>query len=340
MNLTVAGASSASADIKAKADLFAIDIPTMTRLKQQVVAAPARPPGFQPVSDPWIYRVGPQDELRVTVFEHPELTNPSGIANELVGRTVNSDGKFFFPFVGQVQAAGRTVQEIQRTLIEGLKVVIKNPQVDVAVFRFRSQRVVISGEVRTPQTLFLSEVPPTLSEAIAQAGGFNLEADLGTITVTRGGNTQRVDMYAYYYQGVMDQNFLLQAGDVINVPERRYNKVFVLGEVGRPNSVLMPRGRYSLAEALADSGGVNPFAGNAGQIYVIRNPGNKPQIYHLDAASPAALLLAEQFDMRQRDVVYVDTVGVVRWARVVNNILPTAEFLRLSAETFSSSLPR
>ena len=104
----------------------------------------------------------------------------------------------------------------------------------------------------------------------------------------------------------------------------------MLGEVGRPNSVVMPRGRFSLAEALSDSGGVNPFSGNAGQIYVIRDGGAKPQIYHLDAASPAALLLAEQFDMRARDVVYVDAVGVVRWARVINNILPTAEFLRLS----------
>jgi len=116
--------------------------------------------------------------------------------------------------------------------------------------------------------------------------------------------------------------------------------VFVLGEVGRPNSVVMPRGRFSLAEALSDSGGVNPFSANAGQIYVIREGQSKPQIYHLDAANPAAMLLAEQFDMRARDVVYVDAVGVVRWARVVNNILPTAEFLRLSAETFSPSLPR
>jgi polysaccharide export outer membrane protein len=341
MNLIAPGASEASADIRARADVFAIDAHTLTRLRQQVVArTPDRPASFRSISEPWVYLVGPQDELRVTVFDHPELTNPSGIANELVGRVVNSDGKFFFPYVGQVQGAGRTVQEIQQTLAQGLTRVLKTPQVDVAVLKFRSQRVVVSGEVRTPSTVPITDVAPTLSEFISQAGGFNLEADLSNITVTRAGATTRVDMYAYYYEGMLDQNFLLQNGDVVNIPERRYNKVFVLGEVGRPNSLSMPRGRLSLAEALSDSGGVNPFSANAGQIYVIRSEGSKPQIYHLDAASPAAMLLAEQFDMRTRDVVYVDAVGVARWARVVNNILPTAEFLRLSAETLSPSLPR
>jgi len=341
MNLSAPGASSASADVLSRADIFAIDARTVGRLKQQVVARmPERPGAFRPITEPWVYLVGPQDELRVTVFEHPELTNPSGIANELVGRVVNSDGKFFFPYVGQVQAAGRTVQDIQNTIVQGLARVLKQPQVDVAVFKFRSQRVVVSGEVRTPQTVAVSDVAPTLSEMISQAGGLTPEADLSNVTVTRAGATTRVDMYAYYYQGILDQNFLLQHGDVVNIPERRYNKVFVLGEVGRPNSVVMPRGRFSLAEALSDSGGVNPFSANAGQIYVIREGQSKPQIYHLDAANPAAMLLAEQFDMRARDVVYVDAVGVVRWARVVNNILPTAEFLRLSAETFSPSLPR
>jgi polysaccharide export outer membrane protein len=341
MNLTVNGASNASADVMARADIFAIDARTVNRLKQQVVAKmPDRASTFRSVSDPYVYLVGPQDELRITVFEHPELTNPSGIANELVGRVVNSDGKFFFPYVGQVQAAGRTVQDIQQTIVQGLSRVLKTPQVDVAVFRFRSQRVVVSGEVKTPSTVSITDVPPTLSEVISQAGGLTTEADLTNVTVTRGGNSARVDMYAYYYQADLGQNFLLQHGDVVQIPDRHYNKVYVLGEVGRPNSLVMPRGRFSLAEALSDSGGVNPFSGNAGQIYVIRDGGAKPQIYHLDAASPAALLLAEQFDMRARDVVYVDAVGVVRWARVINNILPTAEFLRLSSETFSPSLPR
>jgi polysaccharide export outer membrane protein len=325
--------------------VYSIDARTLGQLReseqsQAQARGAARPAAFQPYDSPYSYLVGPQDELRVTVFEHPELTNPTGTANELSGRVVNSDGKFFFPYVGPVQAAGKTVQEIQQTITQGLRSVIRNPQVDVSVFRFRSQRVVVSGEVRTPGNVPITDVPPTLAEIISSAGGLTVEADLGNVTVTRGSATVRTDMYGYLYNGDQTQNLRLQTGDVVNVPDRRYSKVFVLGEVGRPNSLVMPRGRLSLAEALADAGGVNPFSGNAGQIYVIRDNGPKAQIFHLNASSPDALVLADQFNLRQRDVVYVDTVGVVRWARVINNILPTAEFLRLSAETFSPSLPR
>jgi polysaccharide export outer membrane protein len=74
---------------------------------------------------------------------------------------------------------------------------------------------------------------------------------------------------------------------------------------------------------------------------VIRDSGGKKsQIYHLNASSPDALLLADQFDLRRRDVVFVDSVGVVRWNRIVSNILPTADFLRQTLNDTSRALPR
>lgn len=342
MDVTAARAAT-PADVRARADVFAIDVPTLERLRQLEAAsgtANPRPAAFRGADEPWLYLVGPQDVLRITVFEHPELTNPSGTANELSGRVVNSDGKVFFPFVGAVQAAGRTVQDIRISIQDGLSRVLKNPQVDVSVLQYRSQRVVVAGEVRTPGTLPITDVPPTLAEMISAAGGLGPEADLSAVTVTRGSTTARADLYAYFYGGDARQNLRLQTGDVVHVPDRRFNKVFVLGEVGRPNSVVMPRGRLTLAEALADSGGVNPFSANAGQVYVIRDGGQKAQIYHLNASSPDALVLADRFVLRQRDVVFVDAAPVVRWARVVNNILPAADFLRESLNDLSPSLPR
>lgn len=340
--MDVVAPTTAPTDLKARADVYSIDARTLGQLKQneQSVSRATRPAEFQAYDAPYNYLVGAQDELRVTVFEHPELTNPTGTANELSGRVVNSDGKFFFPYVGAVQAAGRTVQEIQQTIAQGLRSVIRNPQVDVSVFKFRSQRVVVSGEVRTPGTVPITDVPPTLAEIISSAGGLTTEADLGNVSVTRGANTVRSDLYGYFYNGDQQQNLRLQTGDVINVPDRRFNKVFVLGEVGRPNSLVMPRGRLTLAEALADSGGVNPLTANAGQVYVIRDNGPKAQIFHLNANTPDALVMADQFNLRQRDVVFVDSVPVVRWSRIVSNILPTADFLRLMLNDTTRALPR
>jgi polysaccharide export outer membrane protein len=328
-------------DLRTRAELYSIDRDTLTQLRQAgPPPAAARPVSFRTADAPYEYLVGAQDVLRITVFEHPELTNPSGTANELSGRVVNSDGKVFFPYVGAVQAAGRTVQQIRETIANGLARVIKNPQVDVSVLQYRSQRIVVAGEVRNPGAVPITDVPPSLTEVIALAGGLGPEADLSSVTVTRGGATARLDLYAYYYGGDANQNLRLQTGDVVNIPERRFNKVFVMGEVLRPNSLTMPRGRLTLAEALADSGGVNPLTANAGQVYVIRDGGEKPQIWHLNAASADALILADRFDLRARDVVFVDAQPVVRWARVVNNILPAADFLRETLNDTTRALPR
>ena len=84
----------------------------------------------------------------------------------------------------------------------------------------------------------------------------------------------------------------------------------------------------------------SPFSAHAGQVYVIRDGGAKAQIFHLNASSPDALVMADRFDLAARDVVYVDAAPVVRWGRIVANILPTADFLRLTLNDASKAFPR
>ncbi|MCU0951933.1 MAG: polysaccharide biosynthesis/export family protein [Burkholderiaceae bacterium] len=339
-----------SKSVERRADIYAITPEVVARLNADTrnAAERARATSLLPAqpSNGHRYLIGPQDVLRVIVWNHPEITNPTGTANELSGRVVNGDGMFFFPFVGQVQAAGRTVLQVRDALAQGLGGVLKNPQVDVAVIQYRSQRVFVSGEVRTPGAIPITDVPVNIVDAIAQAGGLGPEADLSNVTVTRGNTTFTLDLYGLYYGGDVSRNTRLQHGDIVNVPERRFNKVFVLGEVFRPASITMPRGRLTLAEALSDVGGVNPLTANSGQIYVIRGRASgdaaaaRPQIFHLNASSADALVLADRFDLKSRDVVFVDPVKVVRWARVVNNILPTIDVLRETLNDVSPGLPR
>ena len=339
----------ASSDVTARADVYAVNPKLISRMTQEEQTLQdglrSTAAGKLPRSGDAAYRylIGPQDILRITVYNHPELTNPAGTDNEMAsGRVVNSDGTFFFPFVGRVKAAGRTVEEIRDELSSKLGPFIKSPQIEVSVLTYRSQRVYVAGEVLRPSMITLSDVPVRVTDAISQAGGPLAGADLGSVTITRANQTYNVDLYGLYYRGDVAQNVLLQGGDVINVGEQRFNKVFVLGEVGRPNSLVMPRGRMTLAEALADSGGVNPFSASSGQVFVIRDQPNstKPAIYHLNASSPDALVLADKFNLRARDVVFVDAVAVVRWARVVNNILPTIDVLRPAINDVSRGLPR
>lgn len=340
MNLDTSAAA-----LRGRAELLTIDPPTVMRLQSEQrarsSAPPAMPAPFLSGEAPYEYRVAPQDILRVTVWERPELTNPSGTTQELSGRVVNADGTFFFPYVGNVRAGGRTVQDIRDQIVTGLRTVIRTPQVDVSVLQFRGQRIYVSGEVRSPGALPVTDVPPDLTDVIARAGGATAEADLGAVTVTRDKETARIDLVGLYYRGDLRNNVRLQHGDIVNVPERRAAKVFVTGEVIRPTAVLMPRGPFTLADALAEAGGVNPLSANAGQVYVIRGTeAARPQIYHLNAAAPDALLLADQFALNARDVVYVDVAQVVRWARVINNILPSATALRETLNDTTRALPR
>ncbi len=354
--------SSTPALIRARADFFTIDDDVLRQLAQERLARQAALQAARPAvatAPAYEYRVAPQDILRITVWNHPELTNPSGTRDELVGRVVNADGRFFFPHAGNVQGAGRTVSQIRDDVAEGLRRIIKQPQVDVSVMQYRGQRVLLAGEVRNPGIQPINDVPPDLTEMLARAGGFTTEADLSGVTVTRGAQTLRVDVQSLYYKGDMHSNLRLQSGDVVNIPERRDNRVFVTGEVIRPAPLWMPRGRLSLADALAEAGGVNPLSSAAGQVFVIRansegtgttsasvaaNSGttdaDRARIYHLDAASPNALLLADRFDLAPRDVVYVDTAPVVRWNRVISNIMPSALAGRDMLNDTTKAFPR
>ncbi len=327
-----------SDDVNVRADIHAITPASITQMKNEKVfaeaaAAPSTPVKAAKANAPYEYRVGAQDVLRVTVWNHPELNNPSGTANELAGRVVNQDGNFFYPFVGQIKAAGRTVTEIRNDLAKRLTTYLVEPQVDVSVLQYRSQRVFAVGELQTPGTVQVTDVPLTITDLVTQAGGLTPEADLRAATITQNGQTRQLDLYALYYEGDVSQNVRLSNGDIVTIPENRFNKIFVLGEVGEPQSVVMPRGRMTLAEAISDTGGFNPLSANAGQVYVIRGgDNNRPQIWHLNASSPDALILADRFDLQARDVVYVDPAAVARWSRVINNILPSANLVRSAVQ--------
>jgi polysaccharide biosynthesis/export protein len=334
----------ASSDIAKRTDIYAITPKLVAQMNAQEDAEMKQArQALSVVSDstPYEYVLGPEDVLRITVWNHPELTNPSGTANELSGRIINADGTFFYPYVGNVQAAGRTVQQVRATLEKGLGGILKSPQVDVSVLQYRSQRVYVAGEVRNPSAVAITDVPVSVADAIAAAGGLGPEADLTHVTVTRGNRSFVVDLYGLYYDGEIARNVRLQNGDIVNVPDRHLNKIFVLGEMLRTGSLLMPRGRISLAEAISDSGGVNPLSANSGQIYVIRlGANNRIQVFHLNAETADALIVADRFDMRARDVLFVDAAHVVRFARVINNLIPTLEFLRESLDDLSPRFPR
>ncbi|WP_420792012.1 polysaccharide biosynthesis/export family protein [Burkholderia gladioli] len=302
----------------------------------------------------YVYRIEPQDILGVTVWDHPELTTPQGqsfsaggnttqtIAGALqqpytnalpgqadpYGQTVGADGTIYFPFVGRVRVAGRTAQDVRDELAAKLARYVKNPQIDLRVLSYRSQKVQVTGEVKTPGPLAITDVPLRLVDAITRSGGTTAEADLQRVRLTRDGKFYVLDANAMLDRGEAKENVMLQPGDVINVPDRSDSRVFIMGEVKQPVTVPMLKGKLTIADAITAGGGILDTDANPRQVYVLRDLQDKPDmpdIYRLDMTQPDALMLSSRFQLKPLDVVYVGTAGSVQFNRLLQQIFPTIQ---------------
>ncbi len=303
---------------------------------QLVREAASTPRQADPIGrGPPAYTIAPHDVLQVTVWDHPELTMPTGQyrSPEENGNTVGADGTVYYPHVGVIPVAGKTVAQVRAVLTEKLARVLQNPQLDVRVVGFHGKKVQVTGEVVGPTAVPVTNVPLHVQDALAAAKGLTPEADASRVTLTRDGKVYVLDVQALLETGDLSQDWLLQDGDVLQVPDRSRNRVYVLGEVRQQQSKLMTRGRMTLAEAIGDAGGFDLTTANAGKVYVIRGDFDAPTIYRLDADSPDALLLAVRFPLRPADVVFVSATELTRWNRVMSQILPTIQALYEPAVT-------
>jgi len=270
------------------------------------------------------YRIGPHDRLLITVWEHPELNDPGSekIMPELAGKVVADDGSLYYPYVGNIHVAGKTVSEARTMLTHELSKYFKKVKLDLRVLSFQSHRAAIVGEVKTPGIQAMTETPLTVSEAISRAGGVTENADMSNVALARDGKLYKIDVLSLYEKGGAAQDMLLKDGDVLNIPDRKDNKVLVMGEVGKQQALQVNKGKLSLSQALAEAYGFDLNTSRPGEVYVIR-PGNmNPEIFQLNANSPDALILADQFPLQAHDTVFVGTSGVTQWSRVLNQILP------------------
>jgi len=272
------------------------------------------------------YRLGLYDVVTVAVWEHPELTMPLGQyrADLASGQMVDESGNIFYPYVGMLKAKDLTSTELRERILQSLSRVLNNPQLDVKITGFRSQKVFVHGGVTKPGAVPVSDVPLTLLDAVNQAGGVAPTGDGSQVELRREGKTTLIDLYADYGNGVDPSRVVLRDGDVVRVPTRDEGKVYVLGEVDKAQALALNNGRMSLAQAIAEVGGISPLSAAGKGVYVVRmRDSSSVDLYHLDARNPMALAIGDRFPLKPRDIVWVDATGLARWNRVVNLLSPT-----------------
>lgn len=158
------------------------------------------------------YEVQPSDVLQVSVWREPELTQQV---------VVRPDGAFSFPLVGEVNAVGKTVEELRRELVQQLSRVIPDVVVTVAVLEIRGNKVYVIGQVNTPGE-FIVNPRVDVMQALSLAGGTTAFASPSEIFVLRrdGAQQQRLpfNFDAVLRGRDLEQNVLLRSGDVVVVP--------------------------------------------------------------------------------------------------------------------------
>ncbi len=213
------------------------------------------------------YVLGPEDQITVRVFAADDIPDKPV--------QIDNDGTVTLPMIGQVHAAGLTVEQLQANLVTAYKKYFKDPQVTVQVNDFRSQPVSVAGNVTTPGVVQLRG-NRNLMEVIGQAGG--LRADAGdSVLITRnlsegpipvaGAFTDPTGKYSVAHINIRsimsgkdpEGNIQIKPHDVITVPRARL--IYVLGNVGRPGGyVLTENETMSLTQAIALAGGWDKMA--------------------------------------------------------------------------------
>lgn len=166
-----------------------------------------------PLEPPGPYRIRPGDELEIRFFHTPDQN---------VTLPVRPDGYISLPLVYEVQAAGRTAEELRRELVERCSQELAEPEIAVIVRSFTGYFVHVGGQVTKPGVLQLTG-PRTVLQAVFEAGGMLKTASPSDVLVVRlqpdGGHTLvKADLEAVLTGQRADGDFVLQPYDIVYVP--------------------------------------------------------------------------------------------------------------------------
>ena len=232
---------------------------------------------------------------------------------------VPEDGRVSLPYVGEIQVINRSLADISTDLVERLKPISNTAQAAV----LRSGRIPrtanVIGEVKTPGPVPLERSNISSLDLLAASGGPTEAEHLFKYTLRRAGTD-----YVFDYQGFRQRAFPVEEGDLLSVSTDMSNRFYVMGAINRPTTVPFPVASPTLADALGAAAGLDERRSDPSGVFVFRK-GNPDLVYTIDLKDPAALLLTQRFPIRGEDMVYVTEAPLVRWNRLILQILPISQ---------------
>jgi len=297
------------------------------------------------------YVVKPGDALEVSIWEAspallfssgPSITGLQGMSSGSTSRSstipeqmVNAEGVINIPFAGPLMVSGKTLSEIEKMITDAIRGKANYPQVMARMTRNTTSNVTIVGEVGNSVLMPLTPKREKLLDAIASAGGVKQPINKITIQLSRNSQVQTIALEKVIQDP--KQNIHLAPGDVITAFYQPYSFT-VLGATGKNDEINFEAQGISLTQALGRIGGLQDNRADAKGLFIFRfedpstlpkdqkpkvltNDGKVPVVYRVDMNNPATFFVAQNFNIKHKDVIYVSSAPAAELQKFLNIVV-------------------
>ena len=244
---------------------------------------------------------------------------------------IDQEGMVDLPFIGKIKLDELTLKQAQNLLLQIIKSFYRNPDLQIGIEKFNSNKVYIVGAVQNQTTISLNEQPLSLIEAAIKAGfkPGSENKDLGTSgLLRREGKVYKINLTNTFKNKDEKENFYLKRDDVIFI-DKNLNSIHVFGEVSKPG-IYFPDMNYSLTE-LISSAGMNQITANAKKVYVIREKFDtflEVDVFQLDVRNPVNLIAGQKFKIKKDDIIFIPPAEITKWNRTISLLLPQTNLFK------------
>ncbi len=270
------------------------------------VQSQMKTPGLQ--AEPG-YLIGPGDVLNIEVWKQPDISRDV---------TVNHKGEIKLPPLRKISVMGLSAPLLEEKLGEALAKYLIEPVVFVTIKEYNSHRVIALGETKTG--MYTLKRRTTLAEFLGQTGGPTDNADVSHIKlIKKDGSIFTYDLNEIIKKPQKSQEVVVSGGDTVYVPPLELNKVYVLGEVNSPKSVII-KGKLNLVDAISEAGGYTHDAVTSSVMVIRGELGSQKGI----RVNLKRILkegdIGQNIELEPGDIVYVPKTFVVHIERFLRGI--------------------
>jgi polysaccharide export outer membrane protein len=291
-------------------------------------------------SPPKAFRFGIGDTVSVTIFEAAagglfipaEAGVRPGNFVTIPNQAVDNNGNISVPYAGPIRAKDKTPFEVQQAVVAALKNRAIDPQAVVTLIDQHASLISVLGDVRSAGRFPASASGERILDAITRAGGPISQGYDIWVTLERSGHRASVPFGALIYEPA--NNIFVLPSDTIYLYSQPQTFV-AFGAAGTQGQYKIDAWRVSLAEAVGKQGGLSDSLADPASVFLYRGETREvaerlgidcskfqgpiiPVIYLVNLRDPSGYFLAQTFEMRNKDVIYVSNAASVETTKFLN----------------------